>query len=249
MAEWAAMARAVQRMLTRGPRGSALTEPGSALALSGTDVADLNMAFAWSDATALNQLVARPEDFVLVVAPEARDTVAIAAAELSIVEVPSPLPVWVGDITPAHGSRGDMSVRRLESTHMDQARGILAEAFGIGESPLALAFPDVIADDIDVYIDEIDGVPVSTVMAVREGPLVSLWSGGTIPSAQQRGAFGQLLDAVLLDQRSRGATTFTAITEAVASGRALRRCGAVVTCEASVWVRGDSVAELLQTPS
>ena len=244
---WPAMAEAVERMLATGPRALAVRGEGSAVAFSSAEVADLNMAFAWADALALDSLVGRTEDFVLVAAPEGNEAVAARAAELGIVAVPEPLPVWLGDIDPGTLPPPRWPVRRARPADMPAVRGVLAEAFGLPVEPLDTAFPDAVTDGIDVHLAEVDGAAAAAVMAIRSGDLVSLWSGGTRPALRSAGLFTDLLAQVLRTEFALGARSFAGITEAVASGRALQRLGARRVTDGHVWLRGASVGELLSS--
>lgn len=246
MSLWPALADGVLRMLATGPGALAVKGEGSAVAFSGAPVADLNMAFAWSDARALDALTRRTEDFVLVASPEGNDAVSARAAELGIVAVPEPLPVWLGpiDVGALPAPRGN--VRRATRRDMAAVRDVLAAAFGLPVEPLRTAFPDSIADDVDVHLSERDGKAVSAVMAIRSGEIVSLWSGGTVPEARNGGAFTDLMAQVLRFQFERGATSFAGITEAVASGIVVQRLGGRRASDGHVWLRGSSVGELLQ---
>jgi len=243
---WPAMADGVLRMLATGPGALAVKGEGSAVAFSGAPVADLNMAFAWSDARALDALARRNEDFVLVASPEGNAAVRARAAELGIVAVPEPLPVWFGPIDVGALPAPRWNVRHASRRDMAAVRHVLAAAFGLSVEPLETAFPDAIADDVDVHLSERDGTPVSAVMAIRSGKIVSLWSGGTVPGARNGGAFTDLLGQVLRLQSERGATSFAGITEAVASGIVVQRLGGRRASDGHVWLRGSSVGELLQ---
>lgn len=241
-------------MLATGPRALSVTSPGSALALSGSSVADLNMGFVWADVEALTRLQDREEDFLIVASEEGDGLLGPVAADFNLEKIPDPLPVWMGDVSaaqanPTHGAANPPgALRHVDPAEMDVVRSILSQAFGVDSDELAVAFPDSIARDIDVHVWEQEGIDVSAVMAIREGDFVSLWSGGTLPDYQGEGAFTDLLRAVLSDQRLRGAKEYAAITEAVGSAKALERVGARRHAAAHVWIRGSSVGELLQTP-
>lgn len=246
MSLWPAMAEGVLRMLATGPGALAVKGEGSAVAFSSAPVADLNMAFAWSDARALDALARRSEDFVLVASPEGNAAVRARAAELGIVAVPEPLPVWLGPIDVGVLPAPRWNVRQASRRDMAAVRHVLAAAFGLSVESLETAFPEAIADDVDVHLSERDGTPVSAVMAIRSGEIVSLWSGGTVPGARNGGAFTDLLGQVLRLQSERGATSFAGITEAVASGIVVQRLGGRRASDGHVWLRGTSVGELLQ---
>lgn len=243
---WPALADGVIRMLAQGPRGEDVRAPGSSLAFSGAEVADLNMAFAWGDLTALVSLTTRSEDCVVVTSTEGNALVAEHAEGLGLVSVPDPLPVWLGEIRPDRLPPAVHSVGRVGPGGMSQVRAVLADAFGLDVEPLTLAFPDATADDLDVYLATRDSAPIAAAMAIRAGDFVGLWSGGTIVSAQGQGVFTDLLAQILIDQHGRGARLFSGITEAVASGKAVERVGGVKHCDAHVWVRGSAAGELLQ---
>lgn len=243
---WASMADGVQRMLASGRESIRARAHGSAVAFSGSSVADLNMAFAWSDASAFDVLLTHDENFVLVATNAGSAAVATRADELGLTMIPDPLPVWTAPIEALTFLPTQGTCRRAAAADMSSVRNVLSQAYGLDVAELERAFPDSIASDIDVYLAEADGEALAAVMAVREGTFSSLWSGGTVPHARERGIFTQLVSDVIEDQSKNGALYVAGITEAVASGRAVAGLGARHTSDAYVWLKGSSVGELLQ---
>lgn len=243
---WEGLAVGAQGMLTAGPHGLRVLESGSALAFSGINAADLNLAFAWGDIEVLRTLMERTEDFLLLVSPEVDPEVAQRAATLSIERISEPLPVWEGVIQEGLLPPGTGEARRALPSDMSEVHSVLAASFGLLREQCVEVFPESLADDIDIYLSERDGSSIATLMAVRTGSLVSLWSGGSVPEVRGQGVFTDIVAYALREQRARGARTFTGITEAVGSGRVLERLGGQHCTDAFVWVRGSSVGELLQ---
>lgn len=243
---WAALASGAQQMLTNGLGSLKVTSSGSALAFSGANVADLNLAFSWGDTDVVDSISKRPEDFLLLASPSMNAAISARAGECGIAMVDEPLPVWVGEMDNVNLPPSFGLARRATRAEMTAVNEVLAQAYGLDVAPLEFAFPESVADRIHVYLSAKGETSIAALMAIRTDDVVSLWSGGTIPPARNQGFFTDLLAYALSDQRNLGARYFTGITEAVASANVVERLGGVHHTDAYVWLRGTSVGELLQ---
>jgi GNAT superfamily N-acetyltransferase len=82
--------------------------------------------------------------------------------------------------------------------------------------------------------------PVSTVATIKAGPIVGVWSMGTLPDQQRKGVGRALLGHVMELHRAQGARAFY-LWSTPAGQRLYDQLGYRTVTELSVWTTGQSV--------
>ena len=252
-AAWTSMAQGLAALLGAGTHARTRVDGVSAVAFTGTDCTDLNMAMAWESPSAatLDAIRAWSGPMLALAGDGAYRAVADIASDLALTDIDAALPVWavgLDALSPAPERPGGPTTV-VESAHdLHRARAIIAQSYGLDPALVDAAFPDAVrsAPGITWYLGWSQGEATSTVALARVGEDVSAWCGATVPEARGQGLFNALVLASAGHQAQRGARRYLGITEAVASGRTAERFGGTIVDHAHVFLRGTSVGELLQ---
>lgn len=249
---WTSVGRALVDLLATGTQASSHLDQGGVVALSRVECTDLNMAAVWgelSEDTATG--IAEWTGPLLVLASDSAYSAVFESAEaMGIADLDVALPVWAVELDPhrlpaalEHGRVSTVST----SADFARVRTIIETAYGLEPAWVKEAFPEQLLESPTVtwYLGWFEGEAVSTIALVRTDADVSGWCGATLPHAQGRGLFNDLVLETARRQAEGGARRFLGITEAVASGRTAMRFGGTEIDRAHVFIRGSSVGELL----
>lgn len=223
---------------------------GSAMAVSGEPVADLNYLMLNSgDSAALaafSRYVGWCDDrklpFACMVAPDASEAAAPLCAELGLVYATDwPLMVCPGEAAADFPVQG-VEIRRLQTD--DDYNGMVEVVESAYQMPIAsvrraMPLRLVQSPSLDIYVAERDGKIRSTVTVTRHGDVIGVWAMGTSVDAQGQKIGKALLSRVMFSARQAGATAF--FLGATPAGFPLyQRLGYDTLYTAKVWVRGET---------
>ena len=223
---------------------------GSAMAVSGEPVADLNYLMLNSgDRAALAAFVRyvgwcdeRELPFACMVAPDASEAAAPVCEQLGLVYATDwPLMVCPGEAAADFQVQG-VEVRKLQTE--DDHNGmveVMASAYQMPATSVRRAMPLRLmrSPSLDIYLAERDGKILSTVTVTRHGDVIGVWAMGTHVDAQGQKIGKALLSRVMFGARQAGATAF--FLGATPAGFPLyQRLGYETLYTAKVWVRGET---------
>jgi predicted N-acetyltransferase YhbS len=223
---------------------------GSAMAVSGEPVADLNylMLNSGDDAAlaAFGGYVAwcdeRELPFACMVAPGASEAGATVCKQLGLVYATDwPLMVCPGEAVADFPVQG-VKIRKLQTE--DDYNGmveVLESAYQMPAASVRRAMPLrlVQSPSLDIYVAERDGKVLSTVTVTRHGEVIGVWAMGTSTAAQGQKIGKALLSRVMFGARQAGAAAF--FLGATPAGFPLyQRLGYETLYTAKVWVRGET---------
>jgi GNAT superfamily N-acetyltransferase len=138
---------------------------------------------------------------------------------------------------------GDTCIKRVETAEeLAVVCTILACAFSLNEDALrrVLGVAALDGPGLTMYLAYDAGQPVSTVATTVAGPIVGVWSMGTLPDQQRKGVGRALLGHVMAQHRSQGARAFY-LWSTPAGHRLYEQLGYRIVSELSVWTTGQSV--------
>jgi GNAT superfamily N-acetyltransferase len=245
---WRLAGEAVALYFRGAPEGEARLTPTAWLALSGEPVGDFNYALVDRGPEAADRLceyarriAARALPATVFLPGRVADELAPVARDLGLQHAGAvPLMTYQPD-----GRRPAATTYRVEQVAdeagLRAANRVLADAFAI---PLAATDRAVGPELLDgpgwaLFLARQDSGPVSTVATIRTGNTVGIWSMGTVPEQQRRGAGRALLEGVIARHRQMGAATFYLL--ATEAGKPLyRSIGFRTLDEAAVWVLGHA---------
>lgn len=219
-------------------------------AASGEPYADLNQALvdAGSDAEAqlgtLHQMLAARKlpALYFLTAPVA-EQLAPTATALGMTFA-GKVPVMVCDATHLPTMDIGAYVIKPVTTAAEQASvcAILAGAFGLSHAALqpVLDVTQLDGPGLTAYLAYQDEQPIGTVATTVSGPVVGVWSMGTLPAYQRRGVGRALLGQIMAQQQARGANTFY-LWSTTAGQRLYEQLGYRTVDELAVWTTGASV--------
>ncbi len=223
---------------------------GSAMAVSGEPVADLNYLMLDSgDSAALaafSRYVGwcdeRELPFACMVAPDASEAAAPVCEQLGLVYATDwPLMVCPGEAAADFQVQG-VEIRKMQSE--DDYNGmveVMASAYQMPATSVRRAMPLrlIQSPSLDIYLAERDGKILSTVTVTRHGEVIGVWAMGTHVDAQGQKIGKALLSRVMFGARQAGATAF--FLGATPAGFPLyQRLGYETLYTAKVWVRGET---------
>lgn len=223
---------------------------GSAMAVSGEPVADLNYLMLNSgDSAALaafGRYVGwcdeRELPFACMVAPDASEAAAPVCEKLGLVYATDwPLMVCPGEAAADFQVQG-VEIRKLQTE--DDHNGmveVMASAYQMPATSVRRAMPLRLmqSPSLDIYLAERDGKILSTVTVTRHGEVIGVWAMGTHVEAQGQKIGKALLSRVMFGARQAGAAAF--FLGATPAGFPLyQRLGYETLYTAKVWVRGET---------
>jgi GNAT superfamily N-acetyltransferase len=245
---WRFVGEGLALVLRGAPNYTARLTPDAALALSGEAVADLNYAVIGPGADPEARLREFAEAIsadglpIVFVLPSAMaEQLAKSAQEAGLRHVGSmPLMIHDAPLTPA--SDGTCQVARVtDAEALRDANTLTARAFSLPEDATQRAFGPAIltAPGVGVFLARQGATPISSVQTTCFGSTVGIWTMGTPPEHQRKGAGRALLEQVMQRHRDAGATQFFLC--ATQAGYPLYdRLGFRTVSECAVWVAGHS---------
>ncbi len=223
---------------------------GSAMAVSGEPVADLNYLMLNSgDSAALaafGRYVGWCDEhelpFACMVAPGAGDAADPVCEQLGLVYATDwPLMVCPGEAAADFPVQG-VEIRKLRTEdEYDGMVGVMESAYRMPAASVRRAMPlrMVQSPSLDIFLAERDGKVLSTVTVTRHGGVIGIWAMGTHADAQGQKIGKALLSRVMSDARQAGAAAF--FLGATPAGFPLyQRLGYETLFTAKVWVRGET---------
>jgi ribosomal protein S18 acetylase RimI-like enzyme len=223
---------------------------GSAMAVSGEPVADLNyLMFTEATPTAraaferyVADLDGRDLPFVCMLGPDALEGLKPDCERAGLVyAVDWPLMLCPAASVEAHSKEG-IEVRRAASGQdVADASQVLSAAFQMPLDSLhrVLTAETVKLPGIEIHVARAGDEAVSTVTVTCHGRLAGIWSMGTPPDRQGQGLGKVLLSQVMAEQQRRGVETF--FLGATPAGQPLyEKLGYRTVDTAQVWVRGET---------
>ena len=220
------------------------------LAASGEPYADFNQALVDANSDADGQLRAfhqtmqvRKLPALYFLTPAVADRLAPTASALGMTFA-GKAPVMVCAAADLSYTGSDRYVLKQVVTAADQALvcDILAHAFGLARAAFTpvLDITQLDAPGLTTYLVYQGDQPVSTVATIVAGPVVGVWSMGTLPDQQRKGVGRALLGQVMAQQRARGTQNFY-LFSTDAGQRLYEQLGYRTVAELSVWTTGESV--------
>ena len=223
---------------------------GSAMAVSGEPVADLNYLMLNSGGSAAIAAFSRyvgwcderELPFACMVAPDASEAAAPVCEQLGLVYATDwPLMVCPGEAAADFQVQG-VEIRKLQTE--DDHNGmveVMASAYQMPATSVRRAMPLSLmqSPSLDIYLAERDGKILSTVTVTRHGDVIGVWAMGTHVDAQGQKIGKALLSRVMFGARQAGAAAF--FLGATPAGFPLyRRLGYETLYTAKIWVRGET---------
>ena len=129
-----------------------------------------------------------------------------------------------------------------DAAALGEANRLAAEAFGLPREAVDRVLPPSVlgTPGVTFFLAREGGDPASTVMTVRVGPTVGVWTMATPPARQRQGAGRAVLEHALAHRRAQGADQFYLL--ATEAGKPLYgRVGFRTLAEPAVWLGGHSV--------
>lgn len=245
---WHLAGEAVALYFRGAPGGEARLTPTDWLALSGEPVGDFNYALVDRGPEAADRLFeyarrieARALPATVFLPGRVADELAPVARDLGLQHA-GKVPLMTYQPNGSQPAATTYQVEQVaDEAGLRAANRVLADAFAI---PLAATDRAVGPELLDgpgwaLFLARQDGRPVSTVATIRTGNTVGVWSMGTAPEQQRRGAGRALLEEVIVRHRQAGATSFYLL--ATEAGKPLyRSIGFRTLDEAVVWVLGHA---------
>ncbi len=226
----------------------AAARPGLQLALSNEAVADMNMLVvgAGADPGHFRDMaasrVSRQLPFLVMIYPEAGETVAGIAADLGLLHAVD-FPVMVRDDLPLEpGGNPEVEVSRASGAEDAEASAdVIASAYSMPKDSVLRALPASFADapGADVYLARVNGTAVGSVTLTYHGDTCGIWAMGT-DAARQRGGIGlRLLSSAMVEARNGGCRRFY-LGATPAGYRLYEGLGFKTVCAARIWVSGET---------
>jgi GNAT superfamily N-acetyltransferase len=222
------------------------------LAASGEPVADLNLMLVDASSGAEDQLRAfhhvldaRNLPALCLLTPAVADPLAPVATALGMTFA-GKMPVMVcAAVDLPETDPGRYSIKLVATAEaLAAVCTILAQAFNLAHAldvfQRILGAPILAIPGLTIYLAYEDGQPVSTVTTTAAGPLVGVWSMGTLPAYQRQGVGRALLGYAMAQQRACGTKHFY-LGSSEAGQRLYAQLGYRTVAELSVWTTGQSV--------
>lgn len=245
---WRLAGEAIAVLLRATPGYEARLIQQASLILSGEPVADFNIAIIDRGSQSedwlrqLGQVIHEWNLPILVfLTAEVSDQLAPVVHDLDLKHA-GQIPLMTYDPSDTPIETTDYQIERVENEEeLQDVSRILASAFELplGSCNRVLGERLLEGLGLDIFLAREKSNVVSTLQSTRAGDIVGIWSMGTMPEHQRKGAGRALIDYVLAFHHARGAKLFYLLATEV--GKPLyERIGFHTTTEAAVWVAGHS---------
>lgn len=223
--------------------------PGSALALTGEPVADLNYLIAGRRAAEADRFAAhcrtaisRDLPFLAIIFPEAGHSVERTAADLGLVHVVD-FPFMVREDAPMEPVGNEsVLVRRAAGPGGAEANvSVLSSAFAMPEDSVRRVLPASLTEtpNVDIFLASIDDEVVGTVTLIHDGDTSGVWSMATNTARQRSGIGRRLLSTAIAEARLQSASRFY-LGATPAGYRLYESLGFTTVTTAKVWASGET---------
>jgi predicted GNAT family acetyltransferase len=244
------MGEAVAIYFRAAPNRDIRLTPHACLAATGEPYTDLNIVLidqsseAEEQLRAFHQLLqARDLPALYMLTPSVADRLAATAQALGMTFA-GKAPVMVCEAAQLRTTTSDEYSIKLVETADELAAvcSILAHAFKLNHDALqrVLGIAALDGPGLTMYLAYHGEQPVSTVATTVAGPIVGVWSMGTLPDQQRKGAGRALLTQVMAQHRAQGARYFY-LWSTPAGQRLYDQLGYRTVAEFAVWTTGQSV--------